>query len=132
MRKKKFSQIFSQVSFLYIKLSREASVRCFYKFFSWITPLYLSLLNRVGCVVTWVRGLRGSNFYVGCVSYLGQNTFYVDQHFTWVIIFTWVTWVKRFCVGFMGQICFCVGLCVGPKFLRGPIFFYVGQLLFTR
>ena len=30
-----------------------------------------SLLNCVGCVVTWVGGLRGSIFYVGCVDYVG-------------------------------------------------------------
>ena len=51
-----------------------------------------------------MRGLRGSNFYVASV----------------------------------GQIYFCVGLCLvklfylGPKFLRGSIFFCIGQLLFTR
>ena len=70
----------------------------------------------MGCVVTWitcvhalrawVRGLRGSNFYVGCMGYVGQNIFYVGQNFTWVIILTWVAWVKYifswvnfFCVG---------------------------------
>ena len=25
----------------------------------------------------WVCGLHGSNFYVGCVGYAGQNVFYV-------------------------------------------------------
>ena len=76
---------------------------------------------------TWVRGLsglRGSNFYVGCVGYMGQNSFYVGQHFTLVIIFTWVAWVKYI---FVWVICFCVGLCVGlcmgQNFLRGSIFF---------
>ena len=40
-----------------------------------------SLLNGVGCMITWVawvRGLLGSNFYVGDV---GQNIFYVGQIF---------------------------------------------------
>ena len=40
-----------------------------------------SLLNGVGCMITWiawVRGLLGSNFYVGDV---GQNIFYVGQNF---------------------------------------------------
>ena len=58
-----------------------------------------SLLNHVGCVITWVTWVRGSNFYVG---YEGQNIF------TWVIIFAWVKyifvgafeWVQIFCVGF--------------------------------
>ena len=33
----------------------------------------------VGCVGPWVRG---SKFYVGYVGYVGQNIFYVGQHFT--------------------------------------------------
>ena len=64
-----------------------------------------SLLNRVGCVVTWVTwvsGLWGSvgtwvawvKIYVGCVSYVGQNIFYVGHNFY---------------VGCVGQIYFCVG-----------------------
>ena len=59
----------------------------------------------MGCVVkwvTWVRGLRGSNYYVGCVGYEGQNIFYVSHNFY---------------VGCMGQIYFCVG----QNFLRGPL-----------
>ena len=67
-----------------------------------------------------LRELRGSTFYVGCVGYMGQNSFYVGQHFTWVIIFTWVARVKYI---FVWVICFCVGLCVGQNFLRGSIFF---------
>ena len=63
-----------------------------------------SLLNCVSCVIMWVRGLRGSIFYVGCVGYVGQDIFYVGH---------------KFYVGCVGQIYFCVGLCVG-------------QLLFTR
>ena len=62
----------------------------------------MSLLNRMGCVVTWVTrvsGLRGPNFYVDCMSYVGQNFFYVGQYFMWVIIFTWVGWVKIFLRG---------------------------------
>ena len=53
----------------------------------------------------WVCRLHGSNLYVVCVGYVGLNIFYVGQHFTWVIIFTlvsWVrvifAWVKIFCV----------------------------------
>ena len=38
----------------------------------------------VGAWIALVCGLCGSNVYVGCVSYEGQNIFYV------VIIFTWV------------------------------------------
>ena len=47
----------------------------------------MSLLNRVVCVVTWVlwvRWLRGSYFFVVYLGCLGQNIFYVGQHFTWV------------------------------------------------
>ena len=59
-----------------------------------------------------VCGLNESNFYVGCVGYVGQN-----------IIFTWVAWVKFFSVG-----------CVGRKFLRGSnfSFFCLGPVLFSR
>ena len=67
----------------------------------------ISLLNRVGCVVTWVtwvRGLRGSKFYAGCVGYVGQSIFYVGHNFY---------------VGCVGQIYFCVG----QMFLRGSQFF---------
>ena len=79
-----------------------------------------TLLNRVGCVVmwvTWVRGLCGSSFYVGCLGYVDQNIFYVGQHFTWVIIFTWVTWVKYTFV-------WVKIFYVGPKFLRWSAFSY--------
>ena len=77
-----------------------------------------SLLNRVGCVVawvTWVRGLRGSNFQMGWVGYAGQNIFYLGHNF---------------CVG---QMYFCVGLWVGPKFLRRFFFFFLrGSAFCTR
>ena len=73
-----------------------------------LSPIFSpSLLNCVGCVVTWVTwvgGLRGSIFYVGCVGYVGQDIFYVGHNFY---------------VGCVGQIYFCVGLCVGHNFLRG-------------
>ena len=46
--------------------------------------------------VTWVRGLRGSSFHVGCVGYEGENIFCVDHNF-------------------------CV-VCLGQKFLRGSKF----------
>ena len=43
----------------------------------------------VACV-KFLRGLRGLR---------GSKYFYVGQHITWVIIFTWVVWVKYvFCV----------------------------------
>ena len=68
----------------------------------------MSLLNRMGCVVTWVTrvsGLRGPNFYVDCMSYVGQNFFYMGHNFYvgWVgqNLFAWVnffTWFKIFCV----------------------------------
>ena len=80
-----------------------------------------SLLNRVGCEVTWVtwvRGLRESNFNVGCVGYVDRNIFYVGQNFMWVIIFTWVVWVK-YIFALVQNFC-------------GSNFFCVGQLLFTR
>ena len=67
---------------------------------------FSSLLNRVGCMVTWVtwvRGLRGSNFYVGCVGHIGQNIFYVGRNFY---------------MGCVGQLYFCVG----QNFLRGSKF----------
>ena len=58
------------------------------------------------------RGLRGNMGYVGA----------------WV---AWVTWVKilfyvvhDFCVGCVGQICFCVGLCLCQNILRGSSFFH--------
>ena len=81
----------------------------------------------MGCLVTWVtwvrglRGLRGSDFYLGCLGYVSQNIFYVGHNFY---------------VGCVGQIyfsmgqtflsgsnLFCVGLCVGQNFLRGPKIF---------
>ena len=79
--------------------------------------------GNVGCVGPWVRGLSESNFNVGCMGYVGGNIFYMGQHFTWVIIFIWVAWVKFFSMS-----------CVGPKFLCGSNFsvFCVSQVLFTR
>ena len=78
----------------------------------------MSLLNHLGCMVTWVtwvRGLHGSNFYMGWVGYVGQKMFYLDHNF------------------FVDEIDFCVGLYVGPKFLRFFCFlFCVNQPLFTR
>ena len=63
-----------------------------------------SLLNRVGCVVTWVK-----------------------IFFTWIIIFTWVAWVKTF---FRGSIFFTrfknflreSKFFVGSKFWRETFF----------
>ena len=76
----------------------------------------MSLLNRVGCMVTWVtwvRGLHGSNFYMGWVGYVGQKMFYLGHNF------------------FVDEIDFCVGLYVGRKFFA-VFFFPVNQPLFTR
>ena len=53
-------------------------------------------MGYVSWVGAWVRGLRGSNFYVGCVSYVGQNILYVCHNF------------------YVG--------CVGKTCLRGSIF----------
>ena len=54
---------------------------------------------------TRVSGLRGPNFYVDCMSYVGQNFFYMGHNFYvgWVgqNLFAWVnffTWFKIFCV----------------------------------
>ena len=33
------------------------------------------LRGNMGHVGAWVRGLRGSNFYAGCVGHAGQNIF---------------------------------------------------------
>ena len=57
-----------------------------------------------------MRGLRGSNFYVGCVGCVGLNFFYVGHNFN---------------VGCVGQIYFCVGqnLLHGSMFLRDSTFF---------
>ena len=66
----------------------------------------------------WFRGLLESNFYVGYVGYVGLHIFYVGQHFTWVIIFTWVSWVKY---NFAYIKIFCVGqfFCVSQIFCGG-------------
>ena len=76
----------------------------------------MSLLNRVGCMVTWVTwvsGMHGSNFYMGWVGYVGQKMFYLGHNF------------------FVDEIDFCVGLCVVHNFC-GFFFFFVNQPLFTR
>ena len=52
----------------------------------------------MGCVGPWVRGLRGSIFYVGCVGYVGQDIFYMGHNFY---------------VGCVDPKIFCMGLCVG-------------------
>ena len=61
---------------------------------------------------------------MGCVGHVDQNTFYVGYNFTVVCV---------------GQIYFCMGLCVGQNILRGSkifvwvgVFFCMYQLLFTR
>ena len=65
----------------------------------------------MGCVGPWVRGLRGSDFYVGCVGDVGLNIFYVGHNFY---------------VGCVGQIYFCVG----QSFLRGSIFLCESTFLY--
>ena len=67
--------------------------------------------GNLGYVGAWVHGLRGSNFYAGWLGYLGQNIFYLGH---------------SFCVG---QIYFCVGLWVCPKFI--PAFFFMWISLFN-
>ena len=74
-------------------------------------------------MVTWVTWMRGLRRCVGCVGqiftrelrvdYVGENILYVGQHFTWVINFTWVAWVKFY----------CVGLCMAQNVLRGSKIF---------
>ena len=69
----------------------------------------MSLLNRLGCMVTWVtwvRGLHGSNFYMGWVGYVGQKMFYLGHNF------------------FVDEIDFCVGLCVVHNFCVFFFFFF--------
>ena len=73
----------------------------------------MSLLNRVGYMVTWVtwvRGLHGSNFYMGWVGYVGQKMFYLGHNF------------------FVDEIDFCVGLYVGRKFFA--VFFFFRESAF--
>ena len=75
----------------------------------------------MGCVGLLVRGLRGSNFYVGCVGYVGQNiflhvlAFYVGNNFY---------------VGCVGQN-FLLGSLRGSKVFAWVQNFLVGQVLFT-
>ena len=45
----------------------------------------------MGAWVAWVKFL---NFYVGCVGCVGRTIFYMGQHFTWIIAFASVVWVK--------------------------------------
>ena len=74
------------------------------------------LRSNVGCVGASVRGFVGasftwSKFLCGLCGLLGSKYFCLGQHFfTWVIIFTWVTWVK------------CIFAWV-KTFLRGSILF---------
>ena len=81
-------------------------------------------------MVTWVTWMRGLRRCVGCVGqiftrelrvdYVGENILYVGQHFTWVINFTWVAWVKYI---FAWVKFYCVGLCVAQNVLRGSKIF---------
>ena len=64
----------------------------------------------------WVRGLRGLNFYVGGVGYMGKIIFYVGHNFY---------------LGCVGQMYFCVGQnflrefkFFGSKFFRGSTFLW--------
>ena len=78
----------------------------------------MSLLNHAGGVVTrltWVIGLRelrGSNFYMGYVGYVGEKCFYASHNFY---------------VGCVGQ----KHLCLVQIFLRGPNFLCVGPKFFV-
>ena len=73
------------------------------------------LRGNVGYLGPWVRGLRGSNIYMGCVGYVGQNIFYVGHNFY---------------VGCVGQIHFCVGQTFLRGYFRGLKFFaWVQQFL---
>ena len=58
-------------------------------------------------MVTWVT----------CVRRLRRST---GAWVAWVIIYTWVAWVKYI---FAWVKFFCVGLCMGQKFLRGSKIF---------
>ena len=79
-----------------------------------------SLLNRVGCVVTWVtcvRGLRGS----------------AGAWVAWIILYTWVAWVKFFCMRqkfFVWVFAWVKIFYVDPKFLRWSTFIYQTRLFY--
>ena len=69
-----------------------------------------SLLNRVGCVLTWVTsvgGLRGS----------------VGLWVAWVKFLRGLRGLRRSKYFLRGPKSFCVGLCVGQVFLRGSNIF---------
>ena len=62
-----------------------------------------------------MRGLRGLR---GLCGLRGSKYMLVDQHFTWVVIFTWVAWVKY--IFAWGKIFLRESL-RGSKFLLGSI-----------
>ena len=74
----------------------------------------LNCLGYKGPSIAWfifLKGLHGPIFYVECVGYV------VKIIFTYVIIFTWVVWIKYI----FSWLNFS---CVGPKFLRESTFIY--------
>ena len=77
-----------------------------------------------GALFALVSGWVAWKDCMGCVAYVCKNIFYVGQHFTWVMIFTWVEWLKDIsaCINFffyLGQNFLC-----GSNFcLRESIFF---------
>ena len=81
--KKKILSILAKDHF---KIEIELFPWCFFEF-----AKSRGLRRCVVCVGAW---LHGSIYDAGCVGCVGQNIFYVGQHFMWVIIFTWVAWVK--------------------------------------
>ena len=72
----------------------------------------------MGAWVAWVKLL---NFYVGCVSCVGQTIFYMGQHFTWIITFALVVWVNIFHVvqTFLRMFNFSAGVTFLNFFLGG-------------
>ena len=77
-----------------------------------------SLLNRVGCVVTWVTWVHGCMDCVGQIFTRVDWVTWVKIFFTWVIVFAWVKYIFVW-----------VFECVQNLFLR---FFLCGSAFLTR
>ena len=81
-----------------------------------------------GGLVTWVAWVRKLPGYMGYVcrifyvSYVGQNIFYMNQHFEVVKLFTWVSGPNIYLSGF---------ICVGQTFLRESKIL-LGSIYFPR
>ena len=88
-----------------------------------------SLLNRVGCVVTWVTWVSGCVGFVGQIFMCVAWVTWVKIFFTWLIIVTLVTWAKYV---FAWVKMFLRGSFRGSKTFMWVQNFCVGQLLFTR